>query len=81
MDNNSPGKGTRALAAFSVKCLVCRRARSRQAGFAFWVVKTFEGICPFCRAYNKVHFRKSHEPIPVIESAPTAPEHHDHSKS
>jgi len=55
---------TRALAQRSANCLVCQRARRRQAGLAFWIVKTFEGLCPFCRAYEKVHGRKSHEPVP-----------------
>ena len=62
---------TRALAQRSVNCVVCQRARRKQAGFAFWVVKTFEGLCPFCRAYEKVHGRKSHEPVPPTPA--TAP--------
>ena len=53
---------TRALAERSVNCLVCRRARRKQAGLAFWLVRTFEGLCPFCRAYEKAYGRKSHEP-------------------
>jgi len=56
---------TRALAERSVNCVVCRRARRRQAGLAFWLVKTFEGLCPFCRAYERVYGRKSHEPVPA----------------
>jgi hypothetical protein len=48
---------------------VCRRARRQQAGLAFWVVKTFEGLCPFCRAYEKVYGRKSHEPVPPTPAA------------
>ena len=55
---------TRALAERSANCLVCQRARRRQAGLAFWLVKTIEKLCPFCRAYEKVHGRKSHEPVP-----------------
>ncbi len=62
---------TRALARRSENCLVCLRARRKQAGFAFWLVKTLEGLCPFCRAYEKVHGRKSHEPIP--REAPISP--------
>jgi len=57
-------KRTRLLARTSENCLICRRARSKQAGLAFWVVKTFQDLCPFCRAYEKVHRRKSHEPTP-----------------
>ena len=55
---------TRALAQRSVNCAGCQRARRKQAGFLFRVVKTFEGLCPFCRAYEKVYGRKSHEPVP-----------------
>ena len=54
---------TRALAQRSANCAVCQRARRNQAGFLFWLVKTFEGLCPFCRAYEKVYGRKSHEPL------------------
>jgi hypothetical protein len=59
----------RALAERSVNCAVCQRARRQQAGFLFWVVKTFEGLCPFCRAYEKVYGRKSHEPVPPASSS------------
>lgn len=53
----------RALARVCANCPVCRHARRRQAGAAFWLVKTVEGsVCPFCRAYERVHGRKSHEP-------------------
>ena len=59
-------KTTRLLARRSEQCPVCRCARRRQAGLAFLLVKTFESLCPFCRAYEKVHGRKSHEPTPVL---------------
>ncbi len=60
---------TRALAQHCVDCVVCRRARRQQAGLAFWLAKTFEGLCPFCRAYEKVYGRKSHEPdLPISPS-------------
>ena len=62
---------TRALARRSENCVVCQRARRKQAGLAFWLVKTFESLCTFCRAYEKVHGHKSHEPIPSI--APLTP--------
>ncbi len=58
------GKTTQLLAQRSENCPVCRAARANQAGLAFWLVKTFEKMCPFCRAYEKVHGRKSHEPLP-----------------
>jgi len=51
-----------------VDCLVCQQARRKQKGLAFWIVKHVEsGICPYCRAYEKVYKRKAHEPIPDIE--------------
>ena len=64
MGGESISDRTRALAERSANCRVCRRARRRQAGLAFWVVKTFEDWCPFCRAYEQVYGRKSHEPVP-----------------
>jgi hypothetical protein len=62
---------TRALAQRSVNCAVCRCARRKQTGVAFWLVKTFEGLCPFCRAYEKLYGRKSHEPVPTSSSTTT----------
>ncbi|MGO9202106.1 MAG: hypothetical protein ACLQM8_16390 [Limisphaerales bacterium] len=62
---------TRSLAERSAHCLVCQRARRRQAGLAFWLVKTFERLCPFCRAYEKVYGRKSHEPDPRAQEQAT----------
>ncbi len=45
-----------------LQCPVCRRARSKQRGLAFWFVKRVEGnMCPYCRAYEKVYGRKAHE--------------------
>ena len=46
-------------------CPICKRAREKQRGLAFWFVKKIEsGICPACKAYEKVYHRKAHEPIP-----------------
>ena len=64
MGNETISDRTRALAGRSENCAVCQCARRKQAGLAFWLVKTFESLCPFCRAYEKVHGRKSHEPVP-----------------
>jgi uncharacterized protein CbrC (UPF0167 family) len=53
------------MAQVCLECLVCERARKHQQGFSFWLVKSVEsGLCPFCRAYEKVYGRKAHEPIP-----------------
>ncbi|MBN1663900.1 MAG: hypothetical protein JW943_09895 [Deltaproteobacteria bacterium] len=54
----------RAMAQKCVECPVCKKARRDQKGFAFWFVKTIEdGVCPNCRAYEKVYGRKAHEPV------------------
>jgi hypothetical protein len=58
-------KKDRWLAARCMKCPVCRWARRKQRGIAFWIVKNVEGrVCPACKAYEKVYGRKAHEPLP-----------------
>ncbi|MFH1026691.1 MAG: hypothetical protein V1791_01680 [Pseudomonadota bacterium] len=53
----------RALARVCGTCPVCRTARNNQRGIAWHFVKGVEaGVCPFCRAYERVHGRKAHEP-------------------
>jgi uncharacterized protein CbrC (UPF0167 family) len=48
-----------------VECPVCRRARRKQHGVLFWLVKSVEeGLCPYCQAYERVYGRKAHEPVP-----------------
>ncbi len=55
----------RKMAQRCIECTVCTQARNKQKGFAFWFVKTIEdGLCPYCRAYERVYGRKAHEPIP-----------------
>lgn len=54
----------RVMAARCVECKLCDHARRKQRGFLFWVIKTIEGgVCPYCKAYEKVYGRKAHEPI------------------
>ncbi|MGA2863194.1 MAG: hypothetical protein ABSF95_01770 [Verrucomicrobiota bacterium] len=67
MQDEAISERSRARAERSVHCVVCQRARRKQAGLAFWLVKTFERLCPFCRAYEKVYGRKSHEPVPQAQ--------------
>ena len=44
-------------------CPVCKHARKKQSGLAYKFVKNAEdGLCPFCKAYEHVHGKKSHEP-------------------
>ena len=53
----------RTLARVCLACPACRRARRKQRGLAFELVKRVETrVCPFCRAYAKVYGRQSHEP-------------------
>ncbi|OHB83760.1 MAG: hypothetical protein A2Z38_00045 [Planctomycetes bacterium RBG_19FT_COMBO_48_8] len=55
----------RAKAKQCLECPLCKRAREKQKGLVFWFVKKLEsGLCPACKAYEKVYQRKSHEPIP-----------------
>ncbi len=52
----------RFLAGVCQHCPVCRRARQQQIGLAFRLVQRVESqVCPFCRAYERVHGRKAHE--------------------
>jgi hypothetical protein len=61
------------LARVCANCTACRGARKKQRGFAFWFVKRVEGrLCPFCRAYERVHGRKAHEAPAQDQSPPKA---------
>jgi len=54
----------RKLAKFCISCPICRHARKKQQGAAFWFVKKIEGdLCPFCKAYERVYGRKAHQPL------------------
>jgi len=64
MDSETITEKDQQLARSCLKCPVCAYARSRQKGLIFWFVKRVEsGICPACKAYEKVYGRKAHEPI------------------
>lgn len=63
MNSNSSSALDRKLARLCEQCPVCRHARNRQKGIAYRLVKGVEqDLCPFCRAYERVHGRKAHEP-------------------
>ncbi len=67
MDQNISEKD-RKMAQRCVECPVCKRGRIKQKGIAFLFVKFFEsGLCPYCKAYEKVYGRKAHEPNPEIQ--------------
>lgn len=53
------------MAQICVECPLCRSARKKQKGAAFWFVQKMENhLCPFCKAYEKVYGRKAHEQKP-----------------
>jgi hypothetical protein len=53
----------RKMAEKCLECAVCKQARIKQRGFAFWFVRKIEGgLCPYCKAYERVYGRKAHEP-------------------
>ncbi len=57
-----PSSLDRALATCCEFCPVCRHARNHQKGVLFDFVKNVEqDICPFCKAYERVHGKKAHE--------------------
>jgi hypothetical protein len=55
----------RELAQKCVECNLCVSAREKQKGLAYWFVRILEGgLCPACKAYERVYGRKAHEPDP-----------------
>lgn len=55
----------KTLAKVCENCPVCRRARQKQRGIAYGLVKRVEThICPFGGPYERVTGRKPHEPVP-----------------
>jgi len=68
MSNKTITEKDRQRAQQCVQCPLCRRARKNQRGLAFIFVKWIEGgVCPACKAYEKVYGRKAHEPAPEQE--------------
>lgn len=69
MQNEGITDEDRRKAKQCLECFLCKRAREKQKGLAFWFVKKVEsGFCPACKAYEKVYGRKAHEPIPGAEN-------------
>lgn len=63
MNPRTPSKLDLALARVCLNCPVCRRARKKQKGLAFWLTSRAESrLCPFCRAYKRVYGRRPHIP-------------------
>jgi RNA polymerase subunit RPABC4/transcription elongation factor Spt4 len=57
-------KALRGLARFCAEvCPVCRRARAKQRGVAFWFVKNVDRkVCPMCKAYERATGKLAYEP-------------------
>jgi hypothetical protein len=50
------------MAQRCAECPVCKHARKKQRGLAYWFVKNIEnGVCPYCAAYERVYGKKAHE--------------------
>jgi hypothetical protein len=63
MNSKIPSRRDLLLAKICSNCLLCRRARQKQRGAAYWLTRTVESrVCPFCRAFERVYGRKAHEP-------------------
>jgi hypothetical protein len=59
----------REMARRCLECAPCKAARKKQRGLVFWFVSLVEGgLCPYCKAYERVYGRKAHEPIPEDEN-------------
>ena len=72
MPNDTITDKDRKLAKQCLECPLCKRARLKQKGFIFWFVKKLEsGICPACKAYEKVYKRKAHEQMPEAGETPS----------
>ncbi|MCP4607330.1 MAG: hypothetical protein GY845_01265 [Planctomycetes bacterium] len=69
MSNNITEKDIE-MAQKCVECTVCDKARVIQKGFTYWFVKKIEGgLCPYCKAYERVYGKKAHEPNPDLAHA------------
>jgi hypothetical protein len=64
MSKNELTSLDRTMSRVCKSCPVCRMARNDQQGLANRFVRGIEvNICPFCRAYERVHGRKAHETV------------------
>ena len=74
MSASNPSPLAKALAKVCAGCPVCRHARRRQRGIVCWLVSRVGArLCPFCRAYERVHGRKADGSCPAPAGRPGAP--------
>lgn len=65
MDQTAITEKDREMARKCLECPVCSHARRKQGGLAYFLVRFVEGgVCPYCKAYERVYGRKAHEPLP-----------------
>jgi hypothetical protein len=71
MKPSAPSRADKLLAAVCARCPVCRRARKKQRGLAYrFVEKAERAVCPFCRAFERVHGRKASSAAPPLATEP-----------
>jgi transposase-like protein len=47
-----------------LECPICKKARKKQKGFAYWFVRLVDRkVCPKCQAFEAVFNRRAFEPI------------------
>jgi len=62
MNTTAATEKDKRMAEHCVTCAVCKHARKKQRGIAYWFVKNIEnGFCPYCAAYERVYGKKAHE--------------------
>lgn len=62
MDERAITSLDRAMAKVCELCPICLHARYHQKGVVYNFVKNIEtDICPFCKAYERVHGTRAHE--------------------
>lgn len=58
-------KRTQKWADFCLnRCTPCKKAREKEKGFFYWMVKIEGPICPACRAYKKQYGVPAYEKPP-----------------
>ena len=82
MKPSAPSRTDKLLAAVCTRCPVCRRARQNQRGAAHrFVEKAERAVCPFCKAYERVHGRKASSPTPPVQMPQTEDQAYEQNRS
>lgn len=54
-------KTVRRTGFCSNRCPICTRARKKEKGGLYMLVKMERKVCPYCRSYEKVYNRPAYE--------------------